>query len=58
MVAVSRDHMIITPAGRRHADDLSGKLPTGAWQRLSYGKGAKGDRRNEWAVIGTSRPEI
>ena len=58
VVAVSRDHIIITPAGRRRADDLSGKLPKGAWQRLSCGKGAKGDRRYDWAVIGTSRPEI
>jgi SRSO17 transposase len=58
VLAVSRDHVIATGAGRRRADDLAGKLPRGAWQRLSCGGGAKGDRRYDWAIVATSRPEV
>jgi SRSO17 transposase len=58
VLAVARDHVIATPAGRRRADALAGKLPKGAWQRLSCGDGAKGARRYDWAVIATTRPEI
>jgi SRSO17 transposase len=58
VLAVSRDHVITTPAGRRRADVLAGKLPKGSWQRLSCGNGAKGRRWYDWAVVATSRPEI
>jgi hypothetical protein len=33
-------------------------LPKGAWQGVSCGNGAKGLRWYDWALIGTSRPEI
>lgn len=58
VLAVSRDHVIATAAGRRRADSLTGKLPGGAWQRLSCGDGAKGERRYDWAIVATTRPEI
>jgi SRSO17 transposase len=58
VLAVSRDHVITVPAGRRRADEMAGKLPKGAWQRLACGNGAKGERRYDWAVIAASRPEI
>jgi SRSO17 transposase len=57
-LAVSRDHVITTPAGRRRADALAGKLPKGAWQRVSCGDGAKGRRWYDWALIATSRPQV
>jgi hypothetical protein len=42
VLAVSRDHMITTPAGRHRADALAAKLPSGTWQRISCGDGARG----------------
>jgi hypothetical protein len=58
VLAVARDHVITTPAGRRRADALAVKLPKRAWQRLSCGNGAKGQHWYDWALIATSRPEI
>jgi SRSO17 transposase len=55
VLAVARDHVVATPAGRRRADILAG---AGAWQRLSCGNGAKGRRWYDWALAATSRPEI
>ena len=58
VLAVSCDHVVTTPAGRRRADALAVTLPKGAWQRLSCGDGAKGRRWYDWALVATSRPEI
>jgi SRSO17 transposase len=58
VLAVSRDHVITTPAGRKRADALAAVLPKAAWQRLSCGNGAKGRRYYDWAIIATGRPEI
>jgi SRSO17 transposase len=58
VLAVARDHVITTPAGRRRADGLAVTLPKGAWQRISCGNGAKGRRWYDWALVATSRPEI
>jgi len=33
VLAVSRDHVITTPAGRRRADTLAVALPKRAWRR-------------------------
>ena len=55
VLAVSRDYVVTTPAGRRRADALAVKLPKGAWQRLSCGDGAKGRRWYNWALVATSR---
>jgi SRSO17 transposase len=50
VLAVSCDHQI--PAGAGHvlrADELAARLPKRAWQRLSAGPGAKGQRSCDWA---------
>jgi SRSO17 transposase len=57
VLAVSRDHVITTPAGRRRADSLAAALLERAWQRLSCGNGAKGPRYYDWAIIAARRPE-
>ena len=45
VMAVSRDHRMPAGAGRTlRADQLAARLPGRAWQRLSAGKGAKGQR--------------
>jgi SRSO17 transposase len=58
VLAVSRDHVITTAAGRRRADALAPVLPKRAWQRVSCGESAKGRRFCDRALIATSRPEI
>lgn len=57
VLAVSRAHVLATPAGRRRADVLAAGLPDRAWQRLSCGNGAKGRRWYDWALIAADRPE-
>ena len=50
VLAVSCDHRIPAGAGRAiRADELAARLPRRAWQRLSAGKGAKGQRYYDWA---------
>ena len=58
VLAVSRDHVITTAAGRRRADVLAAGLPAGGWQRISCGNGAKGRRWDDWALIATADPAI
>ena len=58
VLAVARAHVLATAAGRHRADALAAKLPKRAWQRLSCGDGAKGERRYDWALVGSARPEI
>jgi len=55
VLAVSRDHMVATPAGPDRADILA---KAGAWHRLSCVNGAKGRRWYDWALFATTRPEI
>ena len=53
VLAVCCDHRV--PAGAGHtirADRLAGHLPARAWQRLSAGAGAKGQRWYDWAWVG------
>jgi SRSO17 transposase len=58
VLAVARAHVLATPAGGRRADALAAKLPRRAWQRISCGDGAKGERRYDWALVASTRPEI
>ncbi|MFE2061971.1 IS701 family transposase [Streptomyces sp. NPDC059467] len=51
VLAVARDHQIITRAGTFRADALIRKLPRRAWQKLSAGAGAKGHRFYDWALV-------
>jgi SRSO17 transposase len=51
VLAVARDHRVPTVAGPTRADMLTLQLPARAWQPLSAGAGAKGDRVYDWAPI-------
>lgn len=56
VLAVGCDQRIPTAAGPQRADALTASLPRWAWQRLSAGAGAKGDRVYDWAWIGHPDP--
>ena len=47
---------VATKAGKFRADALAAKLPKRAWQKLSAGRGAKGHRFYDWAVIDLTDP--
>jgi SRSO17 transposase len=51
VLAVARDHRVVTGIGPRRAVDLAVRLPAPAWQRLSAGAGAKGQRYYDWALV-------
>ena len=51
VLAIGCDRRIPTAAGPVRADVLAAELPGHAWQRLSAGPGAKGERVYEWAWI-------
>jgi len=57
VMAVSRDAMIVTAAGKKRADELAGLVPDEGWQRLSCADGSKGPRLYDWALIGNSSPD-
>jgi SRSO17 transposase len=58
VLAVACAHVLPTPAGRHRADALAARLPKRAWQRMSCGDGAKGERRYDWALVASARPEV
>ncbi len=61
VLAVSRDHLLAMPVGRRRADELAARLPRRARQRLSCGDGAKGERptsRSAAGVLGPVRSSV
>ena len=51
VLAVSREHRVATGIGIRGAVDVAVRLPTSAWQPLSAGAGAKGERVYNWALV-------
>jgi SRSO17 transposase len=51
VLAIGCDRRVPTTAGPLRADALTANLPTRAWQRLSAGPGAKGQRYYDWALI-------
>ncbi|MBB4717752.1 SRSO17 transposase [Streptomyces luteogriseus] len=51
VLAVSSTHSVMTPAGKFQAKTLAARIPKRAWQRLSAGAGAKGERYYDWARI-------
>jgi SRSO17 transposase len=51
VLAIGCDRRIPTDAGPQRADEIAAGLPRWAWQRLSAGAGAKGERYYEWAWI-------
>jgi SRSO17 transposase len=56
VLAIARDHRLDTGAGPLRADTLSLRLPARAWQPLSAGPGAKGQRIYDWALIDINSP--
>jgi SRSO17 transposase len=54
VLAVAKNHQIMTGIGARRAIDLAVRLPKYAWQRLSAGRGSKGERWYDWALIDTT----
>ncbi|MEV8629092.1 IS701 family transposase [Streptomyces sp. NPDC051079] len=56
VLAVSSTHPVITPAGKFQAKTLAARIPKRAWQRLSTGAGAKGERYYDWAQIDIHGP--
>lgn len=51
VLAVACSAEMATGAGRVRADALVKKVPKRAWQKLSAGRGAKGQRFYDWAVV-------
>jgi SRSO17 transposase len=51
VLAIGCDRRVPTEAGLVRADQLTAALPKQAWQRLSAGSGAKGQRNYDWALI-------
>jgi hypothetical protein len=51
VLAIGCDRRVPTAAGPIRADELAAGLPRRAWQRLSAGAGAKGQRYYDWAWV-------
>ncbi|MEY9848677.1 SRSO17 transposase [Streptacidiphilus sp. BW17] len=56
VLAVSSTHPVVTHAAKFQAKTLAARIPTWAWQRLSAGTGAKGERYYDWAQIDIHDP--
>jgi SRSO17 transposase len=56
VLAVACSIEMATGAGRFRADALVEKVPKRAWQKLSAGRGAKGQRFYDWAVVDLVAP--
>jgi SRSO17 transposase len=54
VLAIAKNHPISTGIGDRRAIDLAVRLRPHHWQRLSAGRGSKGERWYDWAVIDTT----
>jgi SRSO17 transposase len=51
VLAIGCDRRVPTALGLVRADTLTASLPKRAWQRLSAGPGAKGERYYDWALV-------
>lgn len=56
VLAVSSTHQVTTRAGKFQAKTLVARIPKRAWQRLSAGTGAKGERYYDWAHLDITSP--
>ncbi|MFF3257018.1 IS701 family transposase [Actinacidiphila glaucinigra] len=54
VLAISSTHQVLTRAGKLPAKALVARIPKRAWQRLSAGAGAKGERHYDWAHVDIS----
>ncbi|MFI6804718.1 IS701 family transposase [Streptomyces luteogriseus] len=58
VLAMACSAEVPTNAGRFRADALVKKVPKRAWQKLSAGRGAKGQRFYHWAVVDLVAPTL
>jgi SRSO17 transposase len=56
VLAIGCDRRVPTATGPVRADTLTASIPKRAWQRLSAGPGAKGERIYDWALIDLDPP--
>jgi SRSO17 transposase len=56
VLAIGCDRRVTTATGTWRADQIPAMLPRAAWQPLSCGLGAKGDRVYDWALLALSPP--
>src|SRR4051812_21832226 len=56
VLAIAGNRRLPTAAGPIRADALAAALPARAWQRLSAGPGAKGQRYYDWACLQLPAP--
>jgi len=56
VLGIGCDRRIPTAAGPLRADEIAAGLPRTAWQRLSAGAGAKGQRYYDWAWVAHPDP--
>jgi SRSO17 transposase len=56
VLAVAKNHQILTGIGSRKAIDLAVRLPARAWHWISAGHGSKGERWYDWALVETTDP--
>ncbi|MGH8276781.1 MAG: IS701 family transposase [Steroidobacteraceae bacterium] len=57
VLAIGCDRRVPTAAGLIRADTVTARLPKWAWQRLSAGPGAKGQRYYDWALVELTPPD-
>ena len=57
VLAISCDHRVSTGAGTIRADTVIATLPKRAWQRVSAGAGAHGQRYYDWALLELAEPD-
>jgi SRSO17 transposase len=57
VLAIAGNRRLPTAAGPLRADVLAAALPARAWQRLSAGPGAKGQRYYDWAWLDLPVPD-
>ncbi len=58
VLAVAKSDIVTTKAGPKKAIDLAVTLPDNAWNRISAGQGAKGERLYDWAIIGVTDGDL
>jgi len=56
VLAVAKSHRVDLPIGRLRADQAAARLHRRCWNRLSAGKGAKGERDYDWALLRIDPP--
>lgn len=56
VLAVAKSHRVSLPIGVLRADRATARLHRRCWNRLSAGKGAKGERAYDWALLRITPP--